>query len=777
LPEIDMPPLPLAHARRPALRRFLAAGVALSALAAMPARGQEAPAAPAAPPAAPGEVRVPPLTLLPPVNTTALRNPRRLFDTPATVDVIPGQELDRQMARNLEDVFRYTPGVTVNRQTSGTDPFGSLGGITVRGVGGNRVLTLVDGFRTIERITDQTRDVVDPWNLARVEVVRGPGSVLYGSDALGGVVNFITRNPSDFIRPGEVWGGEFSTSFGSVDSSLLSRITVAGRVDEFSAMFSYARRDASEPQLTRSRSPDGIWNCTRNLSAGATPCNRFDALDIASNAYFFRLVWDPLPNLRMRVTADVLDRTTDVDQRYDLGPATGGFTNLGWDRRQAVSRALFSYDVEWRPDYGWLDGVRFMVGYQPQEIERTGLRLRRQSNGQHLQIADSLVYSEDVLQGELQLNSSFELFGIRNVLTYGIAASTTATDYQRQDITTNLATGARTVVRGGGFNFANADTRRLDVFGQNEIALFDGRLTLIPGLRLSSTRISPRPDGDYRPVLGAEPKTLDETNLAFGVGAIFRLDDTWSLYANYGEGFKMPTAEQLFTSLPGTTFNLVPNPNLKPEQVRSVEGGVRIQRPDAYASLGAFYADYTDFIQSFVQIPGTIDITYQNLSEVRVWGIEFAGAWRFAPEWTVQAAASWQRGEQRATPNSPTRPFDGARPFNTTVGLTWDSRDLNTTVTFNGTYAAEVTRASSSQLYLPEAYTVFDLIASWRPLRNIEFNAGVFNIFNARYLPLPPGGTIYNRSEFTTNATKAVNPIELQVAPGINYRVGLRVTW
>lgn len=751
----------------------------LAACLAAPTAPALAQAQPEAPPAAEGEIRLPALTLLPPVNTTGLRNERRLMDTPATVDVISGAELDRQMARNAEDVFRYTPGVTVNRQTTGTDPFGSLGGITVRGVGGNRVLTLVDGFRTIERITDNTRDVVDPWNLSRVEVVRGPGSVLYGADALGGVVNYLTRNPADYIRAGNVWGGEASTSFSSLDNSLQSRLTVAARAEEFSAMFSYQRRDASEPSRNNSRSPDGIWDCTRNLSSGATPCNRFNPTDIAADNYFARLVWDPLGNLRIRFTADVLQRATDVDQRYDLGPtsATSGITNLDYQRRQAISRGLFSTDVEWRPEYGWLDGVRAMIGYQPQEIERTGARLRQIANGQRTVTQDSLTYSENVLQGELQLSSSLNLLGARHVFTYGLAGSTTETDYERQDITTNLNTGARTVTRASGFNFANADTRRLDGFVQDEITLFGGRLTVVPGLRYATTRISPRPDADYKASPGAEPRTQEDGNLSLGLGAIWRLDEIFSLYANYGEGFKQPTAEQLYTSLPGTTFNLVPNPSLRPEEVRSMEGGIRLQLPNAYASLGVFRADYTDFIQSLVQIPGTVDYTYQNLSEVTVQGVEFAGAWRFAREWTLNGSASWQEGTQVASPGAARTAFDGARPLTAVLGVTWDNPALRTSVTLNGTYAAEVTEASSATLYQPKSYQVFDMLASWRPLPNLELNGGVFNLTDARYMPLAPGGTSYTEAAYTSSATKAANPIELQVAPGRTFRLGARFTW
>jgi hemoglobin/transferrin/lactoferrin receptor protein len=418
-----------------------------------------------------------------------------------------------------------------------------------------------------------------------------------------------------------------------------------------------------------------------------------------------------------------------------------------------------------------------MLGYAPQTILRTGTRLRQLANTQRQTVADRLRYSENVWQGELQLRSGFDLAGTRHELTYGIAASTTATDYARRDVTTNLSTGAVTVTRAGGFNFANADTRRLDGFVQDEVTLFGGRLTLVPGLRFSNTAITPRPDADYLIVAGRAPRNLDASNLSLGFGGIFRLDDNFSLYGNYGEGFKMPTAEQLFTSLPSTTFNLIPNPNLRPEKVRSVEGGIRAQFDSVYVSLGLFRADYKDFIQSFVSIPNSIDLTYQNLSAVTVQGIEAAGAWRFHPRWTLQASASLQDGSQKATPGSARTFFDGARPLSGTIGVTYDAPETRLRLTLNSSFATAQERASTSTRYLPGGYAVFDVLASWRPFERFELTGGIFNLSNTRYMPLPPGGTAYDRSQFATSATKATNPIELQIAPGISFRVGAKLTF
>ncbi|WP_159998302.1 TonB-dependent hemoglobin/transferrin/lactoferrin family receptor [Roseomonas sp. 18066] len=710
-------------------------------------------------------------TVLPGVNTTATRNSRLLFDTPAVVDIIPGRDLERRMARDIQDVFRYTPGVSVNQQTSGTDPFGSLGGVSVRGVGGNRVLTIIDGARTMERITDQTRDVVEPWHLKRVEVVRGPASTLWGSDALGGVVQFVTRDPADYIQPGRNWGAEADSDYSTLDRGWRSRVTGAWRAGEFEGMIAYQRRQAHEQNRNNARSPDGIWNCTR--AAVALPCNRLNPADINSDSLLGKLVWNAAPNNRIRLTAESMQRVTTVDQRYDLGPVTGGITNLSRERKQFLDRYRLGLDQEWTPGWGWLDAVRWQVGYHPQELRRTGVQMRRLANGQLSRIEDELQYSEDFWQGDLQLNSSFSVLGMRHALTYGFQGSFTETDYARRDVTTNLTTGVSTVARAGGFNFANADTRRLDGYIQDEISVLSNRLTVTPGLRYSTYRITPQPDADYRASPGAEPTTLDADDLALKLGAVLRLDETWSLFGNYGEGFKMPTAEQLFTSLPGASFNLVPNPDLKPESVRSYEGGIRMRLPRGYLSLSAFNAQYEDFIESLVNLPGTVDYTSRNLSSVKVWGIELAGAYEVVQNWTLQAAASWQRGRQRATQNSASTPFDGARPLKVVSGVNWTQPEWRTSLDVTGTFAAAADEASTAQRYRTRAYQVFDTVATWRPVENVELNLGIFNLFDARYIPQDVTG--YDQSQFATAAVKSTNPIELQVAPGRWLRFGARV--
>src|SRR5690606_3582298 len=177
-------------AMRPSFTLFLSIGAILSGAAS----AQNAPATePAEEPAEFDRVVV-----------TATRTARAIADVPNTVDVIGRERMDELLVRDLKDLFHFEPGVTV------TGSYGRFGirDIRIRGLGGNRVRILTDGVPVsdafeIGNFSNANRNFVDLDPLKRVEVVRGPSSALYGSDALGGVVAFVTRDPADYLAPGE----------------------------------------------------------------------------------------------------------------------------------------------------------------------------------------------------------------------------------------------------------------------------------------------------------------------------------------------------------------------------------------------------------------------------------------------------------------------------------------------------------------------------------------------------------------------------------------------
>ncbi len=146
----------------------------------------------------------------------------------------------------------------------------------------------------------------------------------------------------------------------------------------------------------------------------------------------------------------------------------------------------------------------------------------------------------------------------------------------------------------------------------------------------------------------------------------------------------MPTTLQLFNSTPvsaSTAVRSIPNPDLKPEFARSYEIGLRGKLNDGFFSFSLFNTYYNNFIQSFVEqpsttVPGAIDITYQNLDKVHLWGVEFAGEWRFYEKWSVGLTASWAQGTQKVNPAAPITPFNGSTSLTTVTSLRYfDSVD------------------------------------------------------------------------------------------------------
>ena len=162
------------------------------------------------------------------VTISATRIPTRVMDVPATVTVKDAESLDRELVFNLEDLVRYEPGVSMRNEGG---RFGASGP-SIRGIGGNRVLMEVDGVRlpdafAIGSFANAGRDVLDTDLLKRVEIVRGSASSLYGSDAIGGVIQYITLTGAE--APGvslRAEGGSFGTASGAARAA-----GVAGTLD------------------------------------------------------------------------------------------------------------------------------------------------------------------------------------------------------------------------------------------------------------------------------------------------------------------------------------------------------------------------------------------------------------------------------------------------------------------------------------------------------------------------------------------------------------------
>ncbi|NMV43275.1 TonB-dependent receptor plug domain-containing protein, partial [Vibrio parahaemolyticus] len=172
------------------------------------------------------------------VVVSATRTNQTINTVAASVAVVSEKDIEENMVKDLNDLFEYTPGVTVN----GTQRQG-VQSINIRGMEGKRVKILVDGASQPGVFSggpysfiNSSAVTVDPDMLKSVEIVKGAASSLHGSDAIGGVVAFETKDPKDFLKDGKDFGGQAKLSYSSEDNSFSEHVALAKRFGNTEAL-------------------------------------------------------------------------------------------------------------------------------------------------------------------------------------------------------------------------------------------------------------------------------------------------------------------------------------------------------------------------------------------------------------------------------------------------------------------------------------------------------------------------------------------------------------
>ncbi|MCE7032633.1 TonB-dependent hemoglobin/transferrin/lactoferrin family receptor [Lysobacter sp. GX 14042] len=705
------------------------------------------------------------------VVVTATRTERLILDVPNTVDVIDRGRMDELLVRDVADLFRYEPGITVTR---GFGRFG-IGDIRVRGLGGNRVRILTDGVPvsdafSIGSFSSANRNFVDPDTLKRVEVVRGPTSSLYGSDALGGVVAFITKDPSDYLEDGRSSHLGLRLGAESDRDGFGASATGAFGGGRWSGLVNVGHRQGRE---TGNRGSDD------SIGAARTRPNpqRSDGRSLLS-----RLVFAPTAGQRFRLTVEGNEDSADTDMLTSRGlQAMTGATNtlvLARDH-QTRARVSFAHELD-SPVAGFADALDWQVYRQDSETTQDTLEERITGAGAPERRERS--FNFDQRSHGLQANAlkQFSTGNAEHALTWGLDLQRTDTRQKRDGRVTDLLTGASSnamlpdVFPVRDFPVSRTDTAAL--YAQDEIVLAGGAFRLVPALRLDRYELKPEADpiftGDNP---GVPLSGLTHTQASPKLGMVWRFQPDWSLFASYAHGFRAPPYNDVNIGFTNTMFGYtaIPNPDLRPETSRGFEAGIRHTGRALHASMTGYHNRYEDFIESMRFIgfndEGLMVYQSQNVAEARIYGAELkAGvelgallspAWK---GWSVQGAAAWSRGDDRTAHV----PLDSIDPLTATLGIAYAT----------GTWGAELigraadarSRVSSDTLFQAPGHAVLDLYAHWQLSPQLRLDAGIRNLADRKYwgagnLPQALAGTS--------------NTVDRYTAPGRSFALSLAVAF
>lgn len=702
---------------------------------------------------------------------TATRTERAIVDVPSTIDVIDRERMDETLARDLRDLFRYEPGISV---TSGFGRFG-IGDIRIRGLEGNRVRIQTDGIPVsdafaIGSFSDANRNFVDLDTLKRVEVVRGPTSSLYGSDALGGTVSFVTKDPSDYLEAGKDAYFGFRLGYEGSWNGLFAGATAAFGGERWSGMAVVNHRQGQEPENM------GEVGGTGSARTRPNPQER-DGRSLLS-----KLVFAPSADQRLRLTVEGNEDSADTDvlTSYGLQSLTGATNSLvTGDDHQTRARVSLAHEMD-AVGAGFADSLDWQVYRQDSETTQDSVEVRRTAGGANERREREFNFDQRLYGLQANFRKSFDTGSVRHDLAYGLDASRTDTRQKRDGRVRNLDTGSVTSVMLPDVfpvrDFPVSRTTNAALYVQDEISFANDAFRLVPAVRVDRYELRPQIDtifAEDNP--GMAVADLDKTSVSPKLGAVWHFAPDWSLYGGYARGFRSPPYADVNIGFTNVMFGYtaIANPDLKPETSDGVEFGVRYVGDAAYASLSAYDNRYHDFIESFAFVgfndDGLMVFQSRNVSDARIRGVEFKGGVELgalAPAldgWSLRAAAAYARGDNRTDDV----PLESVDPLTATLGVAYAADAWGAELA--GRFAGRHDRlppppAGSPDYYETPGYAVLDLLAHWNFAPGAKLNAGIFNLGDRRYFDAGSISLVADSSNTLDRYTAAGRSLSLSVA-------------
>lgn len=694
---------------------------------------------------------------------SATRQPRTIENIAGTVSLITVENIEKEMVDDLDDLARFQPGVSMS-----TNARGGNQGFTIRGIGGNRVLHVVDGVRGSDIYYGNGKDSFEMDNLQSVQIVRGPSSVLYGADAMGGAVIFTTKNARDYVGSdsGSYFGLRSSAS--DADDQVKGGATAAFQNGDFGLVAQFTQRNFEEHEV--------------NGSGSVNP------QDGDTQGILLKGMWDISDNQSLAVSFESFVEERDFNLLSDLGRSVS--KSLGFDE---VDRERIGLEYQLERDSGLFDDLQILVNFHDTDSTQRTLQDRTsfsfvnprnpRSMGGSAAIRDTTFgFNQETVAVNLNFRKSLNSGSLTHNFVYGFNLDETETERPRDRFDTELSTG--TISRRiSAFPMAPAEvfpnktfpdtsTRRLGIYFQDEIQIGDSPLTLIPGVRYDryemDATVDALLDGTNQVAgFGYPVEDFEEGEVSFSLGALYDLDDTYSLFAQYAEGYRPPNfneSNQAFVNL-GFRYAVVPNPDIDAENSNSFELGVRADYENAFLSLSVFKNYYDDFISSnFIGRSGSLSLYQnQNISDVEIQGAEVSAFFYFNNQWRLRSSVAYARGENEGTGAH----LDTIDPLNIVTGLRYDSSSGNWGGELLWTVIADKDKVSSDTVTDAEGYAILDLVGDLQLGSAVSLRAGIFNIFDEEY-------AIWQSIQGLDKVTSA-DTILNNYQPGTNIRVGLNI--
>jgi hemoglobin/transferrin/lactoferrin receptor protein len=652
---------------------------------------------------------------------TATRSQIVPFEVPQTTELVNSQELREQVPRTFPDALEGTPGVLLQRTANGQgSPF-------LRGATGFRTLLLVDGIRINNSVfrpgANQYWATLDVLTADSLEVVMGPGSVRFGSDAVGGTVNLRTRSAP--IEDEASFGGRLHYHYDSSDSGDTSRVELRRTFADWGGGLVLG----------------GSFKNYDDLEAGGNT-GRLPATGYSEFGFDGRLdVLLDSPALTLTLASYSFEQG-DIERTHatvHAVPFRGSEIGTDLRRRFDQLHRLHYGRATWEPGLPLLDSAQLTISLQ--EVREDEDRIR----ANQVRIQQGFEVWTTGLDLQLSAGTDFGLF------TYGLEWYHDDVESSRSDTS---ASGTRTDFQRGPV----AGDATYDTFGayvQLEAEPLPG-LLVTSGVRFAGAHASAkRVDPD--PLDARAYGSIDETYSAVvaAAGVSYALTEPLRVFVSAGQSFRAPNLADL------TRFDVarsgeveVPAPGLRPERALQLEAGLKWRSERVAGQLAYFYTSVDDQIMRFPTGERAADgwiVEKANVGDGHYEGVELHADFELGRGLSLGARFSWISGELDSYPTSAReverRRATGLMPSTGRLSLRWDSPDDRFFVEADATIVDDVSRLSpeeerDTQRVPPgglPGYSLFGLRAGARLREGLFLTVAAENLSNENYRVLGSG--------------------------------------
>ena len=562
----------------------------------------------------------------PDVVVTATRTQEEVKAVPQTVEVITKEDIEQLGATDVYSALRLAANVDVTSA-------GMAGhNVMIRGMSTNHTLILIDGKRFAGEDTSATQNVyalgrLSLSNIERIEIVRGSASAQYGSDALGGVINIITKKSKEpSVMVGLSTGSEAINNYYHIDF---------GKQGNFSSTFDMRFSDVR-----------------KNMQSGDEGSNYYGPIQ----DFNFSGTWDLGNDKEIDLTLGYYNEHTKADyaDKYTSGMQTSK------DKKEWYDYRRYDYSLGYS---GKTDNSDYMIRtfYSRLDKENNLYNYRSNFPGSMENILGSMYPKYDWDK------STYTLWGIEGKNTIQLNDNHLLTfggEYRQNKVEgTRLSDGGDNVHQvsqsGNGIvsnkYYSDKEINTWAGYIQDEWQVND-KLLVIPSIRY-----------DHNSSFGGEvtPK----------IGATYFISDNSRIKANWGKGFKAPTISELYMvmerAMGPMTVRVEGNPDLKPEKSTSWDISFEAEKDNNFGKLTYFNNDVKNLITTKQTGNSYFEQGYVNVDEAEIDGVEMEIGRNLDDKWTIKVTSNWLDATDKVSGDC----LDNRARNMTTLQLLYDDHD------------------------------------------------------------------------------------------------------